>query len=32
MDGLANFQGAVSLANRRLVVDFAGKNRLPAVY
>ena len=32
MDGLANFQGAVSLANRQLVVDFAAKNRLPAVY
>lgn len=32
MDGLANFQGAVSLANRQLVVDFAAKHRLPAVY
>ena len=32
MEGLANFQGAVSLANRQLVVDFAAKNRLPAVY
>ena len=32
MDGLANFQGAVSLANRQLVVDFAARNRLPAVY
>jgi putative ABC transport system substrate-binding protein len=32
MDGLTNFQGAVSLANRQLVVDFAAKNRLPAVY
>lgn len=32
MNGLANFQGAVSLANRQLVVDFAAKNRLPAVY
>ena len=32
MDGLANFQGGLSLANRRLVVDFAAKNRLPAVY
>src|SRR5215207_6618561 len=32
MEGLANFQGAVSLANRQLVVDFAARNRLPAVY
>ena len=32
MDGLANFQGAVSLANRQLIVDFAARNRLPAVY
>ncbi|MCA1592276.1 MAG: ABC transporter substrate-binding protein [Acidobacteria bacterium] len=32
MEGLANFQGAVSLANRQLIVDFAAKNRLPAVY
>jgi putative tryptophan/tyrosine transport system substrate-binding protein len=32
MNGLANFQGAVSLANRQLVVDFAAKNRIPAVY
>jgi putative tryptophan/tyrosine transport system substrate-binding protein len=32
MDGLANFQGGLSLANRRLIVDFAAKNRLPAIY
>lgn len=32
MEGLATFQGAVSLANRQLVVDFAARNRLPAVY
>lgn len=32
MDGLANFQGGLSLANRELIVDFAAKNRLPAVY
>jgi len=32
MDGLVNFQGAVSLANRQLVVDVAAKNRLPAIY
>jgi putative tryptophan/tyrosine transport system substrate-binding protein len=32
MDGLANFQGGLSLANRQLIVDFAAKNGLPAVY
>jgi putative ABC transport system substrate-binding protein len=32
MEGLANFQGGLSLANRELIVDFAAKNRLPAVY
>ena len=32
MEGLANFQGAVSLANRQLIVHFAAQNRLPAVY
>jgi putative ABC transport system substrate-binding protein len=32
MNGLANFQGGLSLANRQLIVDFAAKNRLPAVY
>src|SRR6185369_9553206 len=32
MDGLANFQGGLSLANRQLIVDFAAKNHLPAVY
>ena len=32
MDGLANFQGGLSLANRQLIVDFTAKNRLPAVY
>jgi putative ABC transport system substrate-binding protein len=32
MDGLANFQGAVSLTNRQLVVDFTARNRLPAIY
>lgn len=32
MDGLANFQGGLSLANRQLIVDFATKNQLPAVY
>lgn len=32
MDGLMNFQGGLSLANRQLIVDFAAKNRLPAIY
>ena len=32
MDGLANFQGGLSLTNRQLIVEFAAKNRLPAVY
>jgi putative tryptophan/tyrosine transport system substrate-binding protein len=32
MDGLMNFQGGLSLANRGLIVDFAAKNRLPAIY
>ena len=32
MDGLANFQGGLSLSNRQLIVDFTAKNRLPAVY
>jgi len=32
MNGLLNFQGGLSLANRQLIVDFASKNRLPAIY
>ena len=32
MDGLLNFQGALGILNRQLIVDFAAKNRLPAVY
>jgi len=32
MDGLANFQGGLSLANRQLIVDFAATHHLPAVY
>ncbi len=32
MDGMLNFQGGLSLANRQLIVDFAAKNRLPAIY
>ena len=32
MNGLVNFQGGLSLANRQMIVDFAAANRLPAVY
>ena len=32
MNGLLNFQGGLSLANRQLIVDFAASQRLPAVY
>jgi putative tryptophan/tyrosine transport system substrate-binding protein len=32
MNGLANFQGGLSLANRKLIVDFAAQQKLPAVY
>ena len=32
MDGLLNFQGGLSLANRELIVNSAAKNRLPAIY
>jgi putative tryptophan/tyrosine transport system substrate-binding protein len=32
MDGLLNFQGGLSLANRQLIVDFAAANRVAAVY
>ena len=32
MNGLVNFQGAVSLVNRQWIVDFAAEHRLPAVY
>jgi len=32
MQGLVNFQGGLSLANRQLIVDFAAENRLPAIY
>lgn len=31
-DGLLNFQGGLSLANRQLIVDFATAHRLPAIY
>jgi putative ABC transport system substrate-binding protein len=32
MNGLANFQGGLSIANRQMIVDFAATHRLPAVY
>ena len=32
MNGMANFQGRLSLANREMIVSFAAKHRLPAVY
>jgi putative ABC transport system substrate-binding protein len=32
MDGLANFQGGLSLTHRELITGFAAKNRLPAIY
>jgi putative ABC transport system substrate-binding protein len=32
MDGLLSFQGGLSLASREIIVDFAAKNRLPAIY
>jgi putative ABC transport system substrate-binding protein len=32
MDGILNFQGGLSLFNRQLIVDFAARSRLPAIY
>jgi putative tryptophan/tyrosine transport system substrate-binding protein len=32
MNGLANFQGGLSLEHRKVIVDFAAEHRLPAVY
>jgi putative ABC transport system substrate-binding protein len=32
MNGLVSFQGALSLLNRRLIIDFAAKHELPAIY
>ena len=32
MDGLLNFQGAVSLFRRQVIADFAAAQRLPAIY
>ena len=31
-DGMVIFQGALTLANRKMVVDFASQNRLPVIY
>jgi ABC-type uncharacterized transport system substrate-binding protein len=31
-NGLLSFQGALSLLNRRLIIDFAAKHELPAIY
>ena len=32
MNGLLSFQGALTLANRQQLVDFAAQNRIPAIY
>ena len=32
IDGVVIFQGALTLANRKMVVDFASENRLPIIY
>ena len=32
MDGLLNFQGALSLLNREMLIEFCAANRLPAIY
>lgn len=32
MDGVLVFQGALTLANRQMVVDYARQNRLPVIY
>jgi putative ABC transport system substrate-binding protein len=32
MDGMLNFQGAVSILKRQAIVDFATSHRLPAIY
>lgn len=32
MNGLLNFQGGLSYVNRQLIVDFAARHRLPAIY
>lgn len=32
MNGMLSFQGALSVANRKLMVDFAAQNKIPAIY
>jgi putative tryptophan/tyrosine transport system substrate-binding protein len=32
MEGLLNFQGGLSFVNRRLIIDFAAEQRIPAMY
>lgn len=32
MNGMLSFQGALTLSNRKLMVDFAAQNRIPAIY
>lgn len=32
MDGLLNFQGGLSLANRQMIAEFAAVQRIPAIY
>ncbi|MGZ5189501.1 MAG: ABC transporter substrate-binding protein [Flavisolibacter sp.] len=32
MNGMLNFQGGLSLSNRKMIVDFAGENNIPAIY
>lgn len=32
MEGIVNFQGALSLINRELIIDFARRRRMPAIY
>jgi len=32
MNGLLNFQGGLSLANRKLIVDHVDQNKIPAIY
>jgi putative ABC transport system substrate-binding protein len=32
MNGLLNFQGGLSLANRQMITDFAAVQRIPAIY
>ena len=32
MNGMLSFQGGLSVVNRKLIVDFANENRIPALY